>query len=541
MRRFHSYGPVDCEEHFCVPRTELVQECLEQLVGHPDKGGHYFTIWAPRQTGKTWLMRQVQDRLNLEYEDRFLVVSMSMQGVVLKDDDPPEAFLDRVPRLFRDSLGFQVPQPSTWAEWTDIFSTHTHIIDRPTILFIDEFDSLPFQVIDQLLTLFRDMYLNRGHYLLHGLALIGVRAVLGVGSERGSPFNVQRSLHVPNLTREEVVDLFHQYEQESGQDVADEVVDAVYTNTRGQPGLVGWFGELLTEKYNPGQDKIIDLACWESVYRAALHIEWNNTVLNLIKKARTHYLSEVLDLFSNPEKPFSLDKDWCNYLYLNGIIDSSHIKDGHGQPMYVCRFSCPFIQYRLYNALTDDLVGEKLSLLPLHPLDDLADVFATEELNLPALLQRYRDYLQRLEDKGLSPWKGQPRRSDLHLTEAVGHFHLYAWLRQAVEDQCLISPEFPTGNPDEMVLSEFHWASGKVDIFLRCGSVQGIIEIKSFEKQSKIKSYAEQAAHYAASLGLSEVTLALFVPTREQEILDQLSKELDVDQVVVHVLAIGWG
>ena len=72
MRRFHSYGPVDCEEHFCVPRTELVQDCLEQLIGHPDKGGHYFTIWAPRQTGKTWLMRQVQTRLTREYEDRFL-------------------------------------------------------------------------------------------------------------------------------------------------------------------------------------------------------------------------------------------------------------------------------------------------------------------------------------------------------------------------------------------------------------------------------------------------------------------------------------
>jgi hypothetical protein len=473
-------------------------------------------------------MRQVQDRLNREYEDRFLVGSMSMQGVVLKDDDPSEAFFESVPRLFEDHLGFQVAKPTTWAEWKDLFSKNRGVVDRPTILFIDEFDSLPFQVIDQLVTLFRDMYLNRGHYLLHGLALIGVRAVLGVGSERGSPFNVQRSLHVPNLTREEVRDLFEQYEQEGGQNVADEVVEAVYTNTRGQPGLVGWFGELLTEKYNPGQGKIIDFACWEGVYQAALHIEWNNTVLNLIKKAKGHYLPEVLDLFSNPEKPFSLDKDWCNYLYLNGIIDSSQIKNAHGQVMYVCRFSCPFIQYRLYSALTDDLVGERLSLLPLHPLDDLADVFAGDKLNLPALLQRYRDYLQRLEEKGFSPWAGQPRRSDLHLTEAVGHFHLYAWIRQAVGDQCLVSPEFPTGN-------------GKVDILLRCGYVQGIVEIKSFEKQSKIKKYAQQAAHYAASLGLSEVTIAIFVPTREQKILDQLSGDRMVDQVAVHVLAIGWG
>ena len=76
MRRFHSYGPVDCEEHFCVPRRELVQECLDQLIGHPDKGGHYFTIWAPRQTGKTWLIRQVQDKIATDYEAKFLVGAM---------------------------------------------------------------------------------------------------------------------------------------------------------------------------------------------------------------------------------------------------------------------------------------------------------------------------------------------------------------------------------------------------------------------------------------------------------------------------------
>ncbi|MDZ7758852.1 MAG: AAA-like domain-containing protein [Desulfovermiculus sp.] len=527
MRRFHSYGPVDCEEHFCVPRTGLVQECLEQLIGHPDKGGHYFTIWAPRQTGKTWLMRQVQKRLETEYEGQFLVGSMSMQGVVIKDDDPSEAFFECVPRLFEDHLGLQVAKPATWAEWKDLFSKNRGVVDRPTILFIDEFDSLPFQVIDQLVTLFRDMYLNRGHYLLHGLALIGVRAVLGVGSERGSPFNVQRSLHVPNLTREEVTDLFRQYEQESGQEVADEVVEAMYTNTRGQPGLVGWFGELLTEKYNPGPGKSIGQQAWKHTHHAALHLEWNNTVLNLVKKAKGAYQDKVAELFGNSELEFSIDEDWCNYLYLNGIIDSVTITDANGLLRSYCIFSCPFVQRRLFNAFSSEVFDPK-SALVLHPLDDLADVFAGETLNLPALLQRYRDYLQRLEDKGLSPWQGQPRRSDLHLTEAVGHFHLYAWLRQAVGRLCVVSPEFPTGN-------------GKVDICIICKEKKGIVEVKSFVDRSTLEVSLGQAADYASSLGLLEVTLAVFVPTREQEILDKLSGEREIEQVVVQVMAIGWG
>jgi hypothetical protein len=54
-----------------------------------------------------------------------------------------------------------------------------------------------------------------------------------------------------------VTDLFDQYQAESGQPIDREVVQQVFDVTAGQPGLVGWFGELLTEKYNPGADKPI--------------------------------------------------------------------------------------------------------------------------------------------------------------------------------------------------------------------------------------------------------------------------------------------
>ena len=38
MRRFHSYGPADCDRHFCVPRRELVDACLSHIVDDPEKG-----------------------------------------------------------------------------------------------------------------------------------------------------------------------------------------------------------------------------------------------------------------------------------------------------------------------------------------------------------------------------------------------------------------------------------------------------------------------------------------------------------------------
>ncbi|MBM4321821.1 MAG: hypothetical protein FJ125_18260, partial [Deltaproteobacteria bacterium] len=276
MRRFSSYGPVDERKHFCVPRRELVAHCVESLVGDPDEGGHYFTIWAARQAGKTWLMRRALTEIRARYSDRFTIGSISMQGVVLDNDSPAEAFLGWVPGLLARGFCKEIAAPAGWESWAALFRREKGLFDRPVILLIDEFDQLPRQAIDRLVGLFRDMYLDRGSYLLHGLALIGVRAVLGVESPRGSPFNVQRSLHVPSFGQEEVAELFRQYEEESGQAVVPAVIERLYDAVRGQPGLTCWFGELLTEKHNPDRSRLIDLPRWEHVYARALYTERNS-------------------------------------------------------------------------------------------------------------------------------------------------------------------------------------------------------------------------------------------------------------------------
>ena len=527
MRHFNSYGPVDCEAHFCVARTDLVNRCMKQLLGDPQKGGHYFTLWAPRQTGKTWLVQQVKKEIEKQHGDQFAVKMMSMQGVMLKQDDPPEAFLSRIPLLFQRFFNQSVEKPGDWETLGALFSKNAGLFKKPLILFIDEFDKLPAGVIDNLVGIFRDIYLDRDHFCLHSLALIGVRAVLGVESERGSPFNIQRSLHMPNFKPEEVTDLFRQYQEESGQAVEPCVVQSAFEATRGQPGLVCWFGELLTETYNPGQETPIGLDDWNETFRMACVKEWNNTILNLVKKARGEHRDPILQLFSRSDVPFTIDSEWRSFAYLNGIIDSETIQDAQGKKTEICRFANPFIQRRLYNAFMLDLIGDKSPILALEPFDKLTDVLDKPELDIPALLKRYKGYLARLKAAGLNPWKDQPRRTDLHLREAAGHFHLYFWLKQAVEDICMVSPEFPTGN-------------GRVDLHLQCGDKAGIIEVKSYKSQSNLEKAQIQAAGYAQSLNLPSIAIAVFVPVEDDAILEKLTGQTVIDGVKVIVSAIGW-
>lgn len=453
-----------------MERRELVEQCVAQLVGEaPEEVGHFFTIWAPRQAGKTWLMRRAIEEIRARYGDRFAVGALSMQGI-LGPDDGEEVFFRCVPGLFQEGFGVRPAAPESWEEWRQLFSKEGGLFDRPLILLIDEFDSLPPLVIDRLVSVLRRIYLAREGYSLHGLALIGVRAVLGVDSARGSPFNVQRALHVPNLTRDEVVEMFGQYQSESGQVVEPDVVDKVFETTRGQPGLVGWFGELLTEKYNPGEKQPITRAHWEEVFMLACRVEPNSTLQHLIKKARGPYRVQVLSVFGSSDVVFSFDQEWCNELYKNGVIDFEEVNSASGVRTMVCRFSCPFVQTRLHAAFADDLMPH-LSILALDPFDMLSDVFTERGIDAAALTERYTAYLGRLEAAGKNPFASELWWSDLGLREAAGHFHLYAWLREAVGRMCAVSPESPFGN-------------GKVDLFLRWEGHTELIEAKSFSNAS---------------------------------------------------------
>lgn len=286
MRHFHSYGPVNSKTHFYVERRYLVDHCRDQMIGDMADGGYYFTIWGPRQSGKTWLMEQVKKEIENRYGGRFVIGTISMQGIVMEDDDPDEVFLKKVPKLMLDGFELNVDAPASWEDWSLLFHKSRGLFNRPVLMFMDEFDSLPAKVIDKLATLFRDMYINQKNYLLQGLCLIGVRAAVGVEGSRGMPFNVRKSLHVPNFTIDEVQEIFQHYQEESHQKIEPEVVMSIFDVTRGHPGLVCWFGELLTENYQPGPDKIIDQKVWNRVYGRACNVEWNNMFLNLIKMTK---------------------------------------------------------------------------------------------------------------------------------------------------------------------------------------------------------------------------------------------------------------
>ncbi len=85
MRRFSSYGPINTKLHYYAPREEILDFAQRQLVGdNPEDGGHYITVWAPRQTGKTWTLNNIFNKLRSD--ERFDVVKVELEVLKTETD-----------------------------------------------------------------------------------------------------------------------------------------------------------------------------------------------------------------------------------------------------------------------------------------------------------------------------------------------------------------------------------------------------------------------------------------------------------------------
>ncbi len=510
MRHFFSYGMLNVNQHYYAPRAELIEQGIAHLRGEvPEEGGRYFTVWGPRQRGKSWIMEQVRRRL-LD-DARFDVLALDLDDLEIVTS--PKDVLYMILTEIADRLHLARPNREQWtpteflSQFRSFFSNQ--VLSKPLILILDEFDVLSPEAIALIARAFRKIYMTRQRetelpldqktFLLHGVAMIGIHSVLGLDNRKGSPFNVQNNIHIPNLTHEEVMGMFQWYQQESGRVVESESIDRLYHETQGQPGLIGWLGELLTQSPTPEAEKDFSLTINQverALYTAARGLP-NNTVMNLIQKAQEEpYQQMVIELFQASElQEFEFHNPVHQYLYTHGIIDRASSKSGD----YV-KFANPFVQKTLFQYFSGIWFGAAGSVVP--PFTDLSDSATPESLQLRGVLRHYETYLH-----ANSEWlfKAVPRRRDHRIYEAVFHFNLYHYLTRFLQDfKSQVVPEFPTGN-------------GKIDLVIRHGGTLYGLELKTFSTVRAYQEALQQAARYGQQLGLDCITLVFFIESVDAE------------------------
>jgi len=96
-RYFNTSGPCNPKEHYTLMRQGLIAEGV-QLV----ENSRYFTIWAPRQTGKSTYFRLLKTALN---DIGYAVVHMNVENYC---DIKEDMFLEHISDYFLEDINLEI-------------------------------------------------------------------------------------------------------------------------------------------------------------------------------------------------------------------------------------------------------------------------------------------------------------------------------------------------------------------------------------------------------------------------------------------------
>ncbi|HRI57062.1 MAG TPA: AAA family ATPase, partial [Anaerolineae bacterium] len=149
MRFFNTEGPVNCQDHYCLPPlSRLDMEDVRALISQKK----YFLLHAPRQTGKTTCLLALADVLNRE--GQYHAVYANIEGAQAWREKVEQGMATVVTNIAlgaRDLVGDQGAMPlaqrvlSTAAPGSELevfLSDWCQQLDKPLVLMLDEVDSL---------------------------------------------------------------------------------------------------------------------------------------------------------------------------------------------------------------------------------------------------------------------------------------------------------------------------------------------------------------------------------------------------------------
>ena len=245
MRSFNTAGPVNATDHYLIPPLSRI-DLEEVLALVRDK--KYFVLHAPRQTGKTSALLALADVLNAcgyrcvyatvetartardDVERAMRVVLATLAEAAQGVDD---AFLEDAWAGILARFGPDLALGAALSRWAQA-------APQPLVLLIDEIDTLTGDSLLSVLQQIRAGYPRRPARFPHSVVLCGMRDLRDYRmGAAGSPFNIAaKSLRLGDFSRRETLALLAEHTEQTGQAFAPEALEAVWTQTRGQPWLV---------------------------------------------------------------------------------------------------------------------------------------------------------------------------------------------------------------------------------------------------------------------------------------------------------------
>jgi hypothetical protein len=324
-RIFEASGNVNPEAAYYV-RLDNVTNTYKQDIKTMVDRGRYFSIFAPRQSGKTTFFKRICDELHKDptyigiilnfqkYEELnktqfyaqiekklYYQLRNRLKEVGCEKNEAVNQFLKG--HHLTDHLSF-----------SHLFEELNQVLEfKKIVVFIDEFDGIPLSELGNFLTALRDLYQEYKEVkqkALYSIGLVGIRNITKLIVGGISPFNIADQVELPPFSLKNIRDLYGQYTAETNQPFNEEAIKRVYEETRGQPWLVNRLGTILTLDIKPGTAAPIDEQDVETAIQQLLN-EKNDHFDNLHEKAELYKETFVEIVFDNVEySAYDKDQAW---------------------------------------------------------------------------------------------------------------------------------------------------------------------------------------------------------------------------------------
>ena len=470
MRYFNTSGPNIISQHYTLMRPQLVAEGLKKI-----EQDRYFTIWAPRQTGKSTYFRLLASRLEQEgYDVAYVNFENFKTAPIAAFLNNFHTYLNNFWRVKFAGLGL-----------ADTFTEIIKITDRKWVLIIDEVEGINPEFFGEFLHSIRNVYHSRAEHSLKSVILVGVSNIVGVVQDNASPFNIADNLNVPYFTDEETLELLGQHETETGQLFDPSVKAKISDITANQPGLVNGFAAQLVENC-PNKPVI--------VYEDYLEVEdWflteaiDKNVSNIINKARLYRPFVERLLFTETKILFQINREEIKLLHVNGIIK----KDPQG----FVTFWVPLYQKTLHAAFYPYMNGEQNRI---QKNIDVSDYFTPEGLlKMPKVIEKYKEYAL--------------RRGFFHFLEKDENGKVISIKESALMYSFETYINAFLGVVGGKSYIEPHTNLGRTDMIITIDGQEAVIESKVYQNITQFNKGKGQVAYYAERLGLDAATYLVFV------------------------------
>jgi AAA-like domain len=470
MRYFNTSGPNIPAKHYTLHRPVILAEGAKKVYDE-----RYFTIWAPRQTGKSTYFRLLANEIEQHgYEAAYINFENFKEENI-------SAFLNHLHFHLKTFWGVDFSGLSLGETFTEIAKVN----DRKWVLIIDEVEGINSDFFGQFLHSIRNAYHSRTDHSLKSVILVGVSNIVGVVQDNASPFNIADNLNVPYFTDEETKELIGQHETETGQIFDPSVITKISDITANQPGLVNGFARQLVENY-PTKPTI--------TYDDYLQVEdWylteamDKNISNIINKAQQHRRFVERLLFTEEKILFQINRDVIKVLFTNGIIRKG--SDGY------ITFWVPLYKKCLYAAFYPYMNGEGNRIRG--DVDSDMFLLPNGQLNMDKIIENYKIYALRRGFRYFREKDEEGNYTSLKEAALMYSFDTYInALIALVGGKTYIEPTV---------------ALGRSDMIINHKKQEYVVETKVYSDTVQFADGKTQLAYYINSLNLKTGIYLVFV------------------------------